>query len=439
MARLLVLGAPDWFYNLVTKFIAVGRGPVDYLIWPLLQIAVVLFIIATLVAYLVYAERKISAFIQARLGPMRVGPWGLLQPLADLVKLISKEDIIPDKADRTIFPLAPMISVIAAFTSLAVLPFGPTWLHIADVNIGLLFVFAFSSLGVLGIIMAGWSSNSKYPLLGGLRSSAQMVSYEVGMGLAIVGALVFTGTLSMVGVIDGQIRSGVWNVFYQPLGFFIFFVCGLAETNRTPFDLPEGETEIVGGFHTEYSGFRWSLFFLSEYTGMLIVSAVATTLYLGGWHLPFVTSHIDPNASPFLYSMVGLIAFSGKVAILIYVFMWFRWTFPRYRYDQLMDLGWKWLTPAALANIVLTGIVYVGIKFGLHLKFAGPNDGFVGPANIKAKLVTILVMFAVATPVVLGFVAFLNRRTATWDIAEQRRRQIVARAERQARIASQKV
>src|SRR6185436_11035183 len=201
----------------------------------------------------------------------------------------SKEDIVPDKADRTIFPLAPMISVIAAFTSLAVLPFGPTWLHIADVNIGLLFVFAFSSLGVLGIIMAGWSSNSKYPLLGGLRSSAQMVSYEVGMGLAIVGALIFTGTLSMVGIINGQINSGVWNVLYQPLGFFILFVCGLAETNRTPFDLPEGESEIVGGFHTEYSGFRWSLFFLSEYTGMLIVSSIATTLYLGGWHLPLIT------------------------------------------------------------------------------------------------------------------------------------------------------
>src|SRR6185503_5153241 len=224
-------------------------------------------------------------------------------------------------------------------------------------------------LGVLGIIMAGWSSNSKYPLLGGWRSSTKKVSYEVGMGLAIVGALVFTGTLSMVGVIDGQIRSGVWNAFYQPLGFFIFFICGLAETNRTPFDLPEGETEIVGGFHTEYSGFRWSLFFLSEYTGMLIVSAVATTLYLGGWHLPFVTSRIDPNASPFLYSIVGLITFAGKVTVLIYVFMWFRWTFPRYRYDQLMDLGWKWLTPAALANIVLTGIIYVGIKYGLHLKF----------------------------------------------------------------------
>ncbi len=304
--------APDWFAEWVTGIVAIDRTIVDYAVWPLIQIAVTLFIIATLVAYLVYLERKISAFIQARLGPMRVGPWGLLQPLADLVKLISKEDIIPDKADRTIFPLAPMISVIAGFTCLAVMPFGPSWLHISDVNIGLLFVFAFSSLGVLGIIMAGWSSNSKYPLLGGLRSSAQMVSYEVGMGLAIVGGLIFTGTLSLVGIINGQIESGAWNILYQPLGFFIFLVCGLAETNRTPFDLPEGESEIVGGFHTEYSGFRWSLFFLSEYTAVLIVSCVAAALYLGGWHVPFVTGRIDREAMPALYAIVGLAGFVGK-------------------------------------------------------------------------------------------------------------------------------
>jgi NADH-quinone oxidoreductase subunit H len=430
--------APNWFFDLVARVVTVDRGVVEHLIWPLTQIAVTLFIIATLVAYLVYAERKISAFIQARLGPMRVGPWGLLQPLADLVKLISKEDLTPDKADRTIFPLAPMISVLAAFTCLAVLPFGPDWLHISDVNIGLLFVFAFSSLGVLGIIMAGWSSNSKYPLLGGLRSSAQMVSYEVGMGLAIVGALIFAGTLSMVGIINGQIQSGVWNVFYQPLGFFIFFVCGLAETNRTPFDLPEGESEIVGGFHTEYSGFRWSLFFLSEYTGMLIVSSVATTLYLGGWHLPLITGLINPETSPLLYSLIGLGAFAGKVTILLYIFMWFRWTFPRYRYDQLMDLGWKWMTPAALANIVLTGIVYVVMKHGFGLAFAAPGAGFVGPESLGAKVATIIAMVAVATPVMLLIVGFINRRTADWEIAEQRQRQIAARAERQARLAEQK-
>lgn len=434
----VAIAAPDWFFDLITRVVTIERGVVDYLIWPLLQIAVMLFIVATLVAYLVYAERKISAFIQARLGPMRVGPWGLLQPLADLVKLISKEDITPDKADRTIFPLAPMISVMAAFTCLAVLPFGPDFLHIADVNIGLLFIFAFSSLAVLGIIMAGWSSNSKYPLLGGLRSSAQMVSYEVGMGLAIVGALVFTGTLSMVGIVNGQIASGVWNIFYQPLGFFIFFVCGLAETNRTPFDLPEGESEIVGGFHTEYSGFRWSLFFLSEYTAMLIVASVATTLYLGGWHLPWVTAMVAEAGSPLLYALLGLAVFAAKAGLLIYVFMWFRWTFPRYRYDQLMDLGWKWLTPAALANIVLTGTVYVVLKHGLGLNFAGEGAGYTGPADLTAKLAMSISMIAVASPVVLLLVGFINRRTADYDLAEVRRRQFAARERRLERLSEEK-
>jgi NADH-quinone oxidoreductase subunit H len=227
-------------------------------------------------------------------------------------------------------------------------------------------------------------------------------------------------------------------VFYQPLGFFIFFVCGLAETNRTPFDLPEGESEIIGGFHTEYSGFRWSLFFLSEYTGMVIVASVATTLYLGGWHVPFITSRLNPDNSPFLYSLVGLAAFCAKVMVLLYLFMLFRWTFPRYRYDQLMDLGWKWLTPAALANIVLTGVVYVLLKHGVGLPFAAPGDPFTGPVGKTSKLAMILVMCVAVMPVVLSFVAFVNRRTATWDIADQRRRQILARAERQARIASQR-
>jgi NADH-quinone oxidoreductase subunit H len=431
MLEMLAFAAPEWFSSALLRLGLENRGVVDFVIWPLVQIALLLFIVATVVAYLVYAERKISAFIQARLGPMRVGPFGLLQPLADLVKLISKEDFIPDKADKLIFPLAPMISVLAAFTVLSVLPFGPRWLHIADVNIGLLFVLAFSSVGVLGIIMAGWSSNSKYPLLGGLRSSAQLVSYEVGMGLAIVAALMFTGTLSMVGIIDQQATYGVWNIFYQPLGFFIFIVCGLAETNRTPFDLPEGESEIVGGFHTEYSGFRWSLFFLSEYTAMVIVSSVATTLYLGGWHFWGVARLINPETSPLLSALAGLAIFVVKVLVLIYVFMWFRWTFPRYRYDQLMDLGWKWLTPAALANIVLSGVVYVVVKNVLGLDFTNA-------ANRPAKFALFLGMLIVATPIVLAIVAWINRQGETMDIAEQRRRQMLARAARQARIAEQK-
>ena len=232
---------------------------------------------------------------------------------------------------------------------------------------------------------------------------------KLGLGLAIVGGLIFTGTLSMVGIINGQIESGVWNVLYQPLGFFIFMVCGLAETNRTPFDLPEGESEIVGGFHTEYSGFRWSLFFLSEYTAVVIVSCVAVTLYLGGWHVPFVTGRIDREAMPALYAIVGLTAFMAKVLVLIYSFMWFRWTFPRYRYDQLMDLGWKWLTPAALVNIVLTGIVYVLLKHGFKLPFAGPDAAFIGPSTMSSKLTMIGVMFLVATPIALALVAFINR------------------------------
>jgi NADH-quinone oxidoreductase subunit H len=431
MFEMLAFAAPDWFSSALLRLGLENRGVVDFVIWPIVQIALLLFIVATAVAYLVYIERKISAFIQARLGPMRVGPFGLLQPLADLVKLISKEDFIPDKADKLIFPLAPMISVLAAFTVLSVLPFGPRWLHIADVNIGLLFVLAFSSVGVLGIIMAGWSSNSKYPLLGGLRSSAQLVSYEVGMGLAIVAALMFTGTLSMVGIIDQQATYGVWNIFYQPLGFFIFIVCGLAETNRTPFDLPEGESEIVGGFHTEYSGFRWSLFFLSEYTAMVIVSSVATTLYLGGWHFWGVARLINPETSPLLYALASLAIFVVKVLVLIYVFMLFRWTFPRYRYDQLMDLGWKWLTPAALANIVLSGVVYVVVKNVLGLDFTNA-------ANRPAKFALFLGMLVVATPIVLAIVSWINRQGETMDIAEQRRRQMLARAARQARIAEQK-
>ena len=431
MLDMLVLAAPEWFSAALLRLSFLNQGVIDFVIWPLVQIAILLFVVATAVAYLVYVERKISAFIQARLGPMRVGPFGLLQPLADLVKLISKEDFIPDKADRLIFPLAPMISVLAAFTVLSVLPFGPVWLHISDVNIGLLFVLAFSSVGVLGIIMAGWSSNSKYPLLGGLRSSAQLVSYEVGMGLAIVGALMFTGTLSMVGIIDEQAQSGVWNIFYQPLGFFIFLVCGLAETNRTPFDLPEGESEIVGGFHTEYSGFRWSLFFLSEYTAMVIVSSVATTLYLGGWHFWGVARLIDPAKMPALYALVGLAIFVAKVLVLVYIFMWFRWTFPRYRYDQLMDLGWKWLTPAALGNIVLTGIVYVVVKDVLGFDFTNA-------ANRPAKFALFLGMLIVATPVVLAIVAWINKQGEMMNIGEQRRRQVLARAARQARIAEQK-
>src|SRR5882672_190015 len=276
----------DFVDQLLGKFLA--PNTIDYVVWPLIQIGITVLVVTFWVAYATYLERKISAFMQARLGPMRVGPWGLLQPIADGIKLLTKEDFIPEKADRWIFFFAPYIAVAAAFIVFSVIPFGPDWAVIADVNIGLLFVIAVSSVGVLALILAGWSSNSKYALLGGLRSSAQMVSYEVSMGLALIGGLMFARTLSLSGIVIAQASDSIWFIVYQPLGFFIFLISGIAENNRAPFDLPEAESELVAGFHTEYSGFRWSLFFMAEYAAMVVVSAVATTLYLGGWYAPFV-------------------------------------------------------------------------------------------------------------------------------------------------------
>src|SRR5215470_16071696 len=259
----LLLVAPDWVVSLTHE-----KRPnffwAEYVVWPLIQIIIVLFVSLTIVAYLVYLERKVSAFIQARLGPMRVGPWGLLQPAADGLKLLLKEDIIPLKADRAVFMIAPIISVVAALVVLAVIPWGAAWATIANINIGVLFILAVSSVGVLGLVLAGWSSNSKYSLLGALRSSAQMVSYEVGMGLSIIGALMFAKTLSMNGIIEAQnANHHLWFVF-QPLGFLVYIIAALGETNRAPFDLPEAESELVAGYHTEYSGFRWALFFMAE-------------------------------------------------------------------------------------------------------------------------------------------------------------------------------
>src|SRR6185369_1968726 len=317
------------------------------------------------VAYATYLERKISAFMQARLGPMRVGPWGLLQPIADGIKLLTKEDFIPENADRWIFFVAPYIAVVAAFVVMAVVPFGPDWAVITDVNIGVLFVLAVSSVGVLALILAGWSSNSKYALMGALRSSAQMVSYEVSMGMAIIGALMFARTLSLSGVVEAQASDSIWFFFYQPVGFVIFVISGIAENNRAPFDLPEAESELVAGFHTEYSGFRWSLFFMAEYTAMVVVTAVATTLYLGGWYFPFVYRLTEARGYHNLYVIVSLIVFLAKAGVLLYLYFWLRWTLPRFRYDQLMDIGWKWMLPAALINIVVSAIG-IGVIQGLH-------------------------------------------------------------------------
>jgi NADH-quinone oxidoreductase subunit H len=351
-----LLLAPISFIEQLLLKTGLSQASINHVVWPFIQIGLVVTLVALWVAYATYLERKISAFMQARLGPMRVGPWGLLQPIADGIKLLTKEDFIPEKADRWIFFFAPYIAVAAAFITFSVIPFGPDWAVIADVNIGLLFVLAVSSVGVLALILAGWSSNSKYSLLGALRSSAQMVSYEVAMSLSLIGALMFARTLSLSGIVGAQEWDSVWYLVYQPLGFLIFLVSGIAENNRAPFDLPEAESELVAGFHTEYSGFRWSLFFLAEYAAMVIVSAVAVTVYLGGWYFPFVYRLTEAKGYHNLYVIVSLLIFLVKLSIVLYLYFWLRWTLPRFRYDQLMDIGWKWLIPAALMNITLSGL-----------------------------------------------------------------------------------
>ena len=333
---------------------------------PLLKIVVLLFLgILPLITYLVLAERKILGYMQARVGPNRVGPWGILQPIADVMKLLVKEDNIPNQAVKWAFILAPCLVVAPAFIIFAIIPIGPragegagpfNW-FITDVNAGLLFVIALGTIGVYGLIIRGWSSNNKFSLMGGLRSAAQMISYEVPQGLSLVGPLMLAGTMSLVGIVEAQRNMGVWFIFPQILGFFIYMVAGVAESNRNPFDLPEAESELVAGFHTEYSGMRFALFFLGEYANMIVISAVATTLFLGGWMAPF------PNALPFLSVIPGPIWFALKVFVFLFVYIWFRGTFPRYRFDQLMDLGWKWMIPLALANIAITGAIKLWLLY----------------------------------------------------------------------------
>lgn len=350
----MLLFAPINVLNdLLLKFFSADT--IDFFIWPLIQIGLVITLVAGWVAYATYLERKISAFMQARLGPMRVGPWGLLQPIADGLKLLTKEDFVPEKADRWIFFFAPYIAVAAAFIVFSVIPFGPDWAVITDVNIGLLLVLAVSSVGVLALILAGWSSNSKYALLGALRSSAQMVSYEVAMGLSLIGALMFSRTLSLSGIVAAQGSDSIWFLVYQPVGFLLFLISGIAENNRAPFDLPEAESELVAGFHTEYSGFRWSLFFMAEYAAMVVVASVAATVYLGGWYFPFV-NRLDTSGYHNLYVIVSLLVFLIKASLILYFYFWLRWTLPRFRYDQLMDIGWKWLIPSAIINIVISAL-----------------------------------------------------------------------------------
>lgn len=336
---------------------------IDTIVIPLLKILIVLNSVLVAVTFMVLLERKVIAWVQVRLGPMRVGPYGVLQPIADVVKLMTKEDITPVKADRVLFTAAPMIALIPAFLVFAVIPFGPevslfgrkVTLYITDLNVGLLYVVSVASIGVYGIILAGWASNSKYPLLASLRASAQLISYEVAVTMTLVSLIVTAGTMSMVGIVNAQLQHGWWYLFVQPLAFFIYFVGGLAETNRAPFDLPEAEQELTGGFHTEYSGMRFALFFLAEYANMIVVSSVATTLFLGGWLRPF------PNveALAFLDIIPGWIWFLLKTFVWLYIFLWVRATLPRYRYDQLMRIGWKVLIPLAIANVVVSATLKV--------------------------------------------------------------------------------
>ena len=333
--------------------------PLPVFVFTLAKIVVVLVVVLTAVAYSVWFERKLLAHIQSRWGPTRVGPHGLLQPLADIIKLLTKEDITPVGVFRPIYLMAPMLSVVTALLAFAVIPFGPSYpvagvdvFQITDLDIGVLFILSVSSMGVYGIALAGWSSNSKYSLLGSLRSSAQMISYELAMGLSIVGVLLLSGSLSLRTIVDSQagFTWGVfphWNFIPQFVGFCCFLVAALAETNRLPFDLPEAETELVAGYHTEYSSMKFAMFFMAEYTNMVAASCMATLLFFGGWHGPMF-------GPPVLQAVLPLFWFSLKVFCFMFLYVWLRGTLPRFRYDQLMGFGWKYLVPVALGNLMVT-------------------------------------------------------------------------------------
>jgi NADH-quinone oxidoreductase subunit H len=333
-------------------------GLINTIVIDLLKIAAVVAVALLHVAYATYFERKVIGHMQVRLGPIEVGPHGVLQPFADGIKLFFKEDIIPANADKPLFYLAPVIFFIAALSSLSVIPFFHNFV-VANINIGLLFLFAMSSLGAYGIVLSGWSSNSKYAFLGGLRSASQVISYEIAMGLSLVGVMMMAGSLNLTDIVIAQHQYPTgFYALPQFLGFFVFMVAAFAETNRLPFDLPEAESELVAGYFTEYSGFRFALFFLGEYTGMIIMSSIAAICFLGGWTIPrFIT-----NLLPFLAAVPGIVWFLIKVYFIMFLYYWIRATLPRYRYDQLMGIGWKVLIPLALANIVITAFIKILVK-----------------------------------------------------------------------------
>ncbi len=342
---------PEWLLNTIIS---------------LVKILVVETVLLTAVAYTVYVERRFSAFVQNRIGPNRVGPAGLLQPIVDVIKLLFKEDIVPEKANKFIHSLAPAISLVVALSTFAVIPFGDKIelfgkeikLQIADVNIGILYILALLSLGVYGISLSGWSSNNKYSLLGGLRASAQMISYELAMGVSVLAIILINGTLRLDVIVANQF-GWKWNIILQPIGFITFLVASFAETNRTPFDLPEAEQELVGGYHTEYSSMKFALFFLAEYANVIVSAAVITTLFLGGWRFPYLQNFGLPA---FWVSILQVLTFCIKVVFMVLFFIWIRWTIPRFRYDQLMNLGWKVMLPLALVNLIITAAIVILLK-----------------------------------------------------------------------------
>lgn len=331
-----------------------------FVIYKLILITVILLVSLGVAMYATLLERKFAGFLQDRYGPDRAGKWGLLQPLADGGKLFFKEEYMPNTADKFLYILGPCLTMLVALLTSAVVPWGPPLvingtefsLQVADLNVGVLYVFAIASMGVYGIMIGGWASNNKYSLMGAVRASSQMISYELAMGLSIAALIMMMGSVSLSDIVAQQ-QGWHWNVVYQPVGFLIFFICALAETNRHPFDLPECETELIGGYHTEYSSMKLGFYLFAEYINMFISSAILATLYFGGYHFPFIGRlGLSPNAA----AIVGMLILFAKIIGFILLFMWIRWTLPRFRYDQLMRLGWKILLPLALLNLALTGV-----------------------------------------------------------------------------------
>lgn len=333
----------------------------SFIVYKSILILIVFSISLFVAMYSTYAERKIAAFLQDRIGPDRAGPFGILQPVADGVKMFMKEEIIPDVSNKFLFILGPSLAMLTCLMTGAVIPWGTGLtingtfypLQVTDVNIGILYLLGVTSVGVYGIMIGGWASNNKFALLGALRASSQMISYEIAMGLSIIALIMTTGTLS-IGEIAAQQHSWHWNILYQPLGLLIFIICAFAETNRAPFDLPECESELIGGYHTEYSSMKLGFYLFAEYINMFISSAIIATLYFGGYNMPFISRFVhDPN----ILALLGAAFLFIKIFFFIFLFMWVRWTLPRFRYDQLMHLGWKILIPLAIVNIGITGVV----------------------------------------------------------------------------------